>query len=368
MRRIITVLALFATVLLPAPPAAAAAPRLETDTIKGGLDYPWDVAFADGRMLVTERPGRVRVFASRNKGPRLLSTEHIPDVRAEGEAGVMGIAATRRNGTTYVFVCASRQVSGRWRNHVLRYRLTSNSNLVYDRFILGSMRANYIHNGCAVEVGPDGKLWVSMGDANDLSLPQSRSSRNGKILRVNLSGSIPSDNPFDGSPVYAMGVRNPQGIAFYPGTSRVYSIEHGPDVHDEINRVRAGRNFGWPCWTGRSTRGPLTSGCKSASAYTTPAWSSGTSGTLATSNGTFVTDADWGSWRRDLFVSTLKEQDVRRFEIGETGARAYARTPVLFNGAWGRLRAGVTAPGGRAIYVTTSNGGGNDRVIRIRPR
>ena len=366
MPRFVAILTLLATLTLPAPPAAGTAPSLRAHTIQSGLDYPWDVAFIDGRMLVTERPGRIRVYAHGGRGAALLSTEHVANVRAEGEAGVMGIAAARRNGRNYVFVCASRQVKAGWRNQVLRYRLSSAGRLHEDRVVLGGMRASYIHNGCAVEVGPDRNLWVSMGDANDLSLPQNRQSRNGKILRVKLGGGIPDSNPFRGSPVYAMGLRNPQGIAFYPGTSRAYSIEHGPDVHDEINRLRPGRNYGWPFWTGWTTRGPRSTGCATASAYKTPAWSSGSGGTLATSNGAFVSGAEWGSWRNDLFVATLKEQDVRRLDLNDAGSRAYARSPVLYDGRWGRLRAMVRGPR-RTLFISTSNGDGSDRIIRLKP-
>lgn len=365
MRRVIAVVTVFATLFLPAPPAAAAAPQLRAATVRSGLVYPWDIAFAPGgRMLVTERPGRIRVYSSRRASARLVSTERVARVHAEGESGVMGIAVKRTAGRNLVFVCASRDVVSGWRNQVLRYRLGSGGRLHFGRVILGGMRANSIHNGCAVEVGPDGKVWVGMGDAADPPLAQQRSSLNGKILRINADGSIPRSNPFRGSPVYALGLRNPQGIAFQPGTGRPYSIEHGPEVHDEINRLRPGRNYGWPCWTGRST--PYdTSGCSSASAYKPPVWSSGTSGTLATSNGVFMTGTAWGSWRRDLFVATLKESDVRRFVSNDTGSDLDQRS-VLFNGRWGRLRGAVRPPGTSLLYLTTSNGS-DDRIIRVRP-
>ncbi|HVM13760.1 MAG TPA: PQQ-dependent sugar dehydrogenase [Egibacteraceae bacterium] len=369
MRRVRRLAALLTVVCLAAPaaPASAATPTLGTTVVRSGLDIPWDLAFApDGKMLVTGRPGRIRVYASGRKGAQLLRTVTVPKVRAEGEAGLMGIAVTKRKDITWVFVCASRQVDAGWRNQVLRYRLGSGGGMRLDKVVLGGMRAASIHNGCPVEVGPDGKLWVGMGDAADLSLPQKRSSRNGKILRVNLNGSIPADNPFGRSPVYALGIRNPQGIAFYPGTKRAYSIEHGPHVHDEINRLRAGGNYGWPCWTGRSTAYQRSTGCGPASDYLAPAWSSGSS-TIATSNGTFLRGEAWGSWRRSLVVSTLKESDVRRFVFGTKGYRAEQRS-VLFDGRWGRLRAAVMSPNGRALYLTTSNGGGRDRVIRVRPR
>ena len=367
MRRTLLTIGIVLAVVLPATPATAAAPALSTTTIKDNLDHPWDLAFAeDGRMLVTERAGRVRVYAGNKRGSNLLHTETIPGVRAEGESGLMGIAVTRKAGKNFVFVCASRDTSKGWRNQVLRYTLGSRNRLRFDRIVLGKMRANSIHNGCAVEVGPDGKVWVGMGDANDLSAPQDPGRRNGKILRINTDGSIPDDNPFAGSPVYALGFRNPQGIAFVPGTRRAYAIEHGPDVHDEINRLRSGRNYGWPCYAGRETGGPASSGCGSADDYKAPAWSSGGS-TLATSGGVFVQGDNWRGWRGDLFVPTLKESDLRRFELSPRGGTATLK-PTLFDGRFGRLRAAVATRRGRALFVTTSNGGGNDRIIRIRPR
>lgn len=351
---------------MPAP-ASAAAPALSSRIIRSGLDYPWDIAFTPGgRMLVTERPGRIRVYGDGTRRARLLSTTFVDAVHAEGESGVMGIAVTRRHGTTFAVVCASRDVDAGWRNQVLRYRLGQAGRLHFEKVILGRMLANTIHNGCAVQIGPDGKVWVTMGDANMLSLPQDRNSRNGKVLRVNLTGSIPRTNPFPHSPVYAMGFRNPQGLAFHPVTGAAYSIEHGPDVNDEINRVRPGRNYGWPCWTGTATPGPAPAGCSAPSEYRTPVWASG-SPTLATSNGAFVTGANWQRWRNDLFVSTLKESDVRRFVLTDQGGSAQQRS-VLFDGRWGRLRASVPSPSGRGLYLTTSNGGGTDRIIRVRPR
>lgn len=367
MRRFVAILTAFASLLLPTP-AAADAPRLDARTVRAGLEIPWDIAFAPGgKMLVTERPGRIRVYSNRFSSGRLLSTEHVPDVRAEGEAGVMGLAVKRINDRTLVFVCASRDVAAGWRNQVLRYRLGGAGRLHFERVVLGGMRAASTHNGCAVQIGPDGKLWVGMGDAAVPSLAQKKASRNGKILRVNLDGSIPADNPFGDSPVYAMGLRNPQGIAFHPGTGRAYSVEHGPDVNDEINRLRAGRNYGWPCWSGSNTPGSETAGCGSASDYQQPAWASGEDGTYATSGGAFMTGAGWGDWENDLFVATLKESDVRHFGSSVRGNRLYERSRhVLFDGRFGRLRGAVRVPGTDVLYLTTSNGS-NDSIIRVRP-
>ena len=355
---------LLATVV-PAPPVAAA-PQLTPRVVQQGLTNPWDVVFTPaGRMLVSERPGRVRVYASGRPGAARLSTLTIPNVRAEGESGVMGLAAAVRSRRTYVFVCVSRQDRGLWRNQILRYRFSSDR-LVFDRYVLRwGLRANTIHNGCALGVGRDGKLWVGTGDVADLSTPQNGRSLNGKVLRMNLDGSVPDTNPGSGSLVYTRGHRNVQGLAFQPGTGRVYAVEHGPDVHDEVNRLVAGGNYGWPCYAGPNTPYAARSGCKSAGSYRRPAWSSGSS-TIATSGATFASGDRWSSFRGDLFISTLKESDVRRLNVSADGTRAYSGS-VFFDGRWGRLRGAVLHGPTQALYLTTSNGDGNDRIVRVLP-
>ena len=344
--------------------ALGAAPSMTTAQVAGGLVIPWDVAFLpDGQMLVTERPGRVRVYASGSPNAALVRTITIPSVRAEGEAGLMGIAvdvdfASNR----FVYVCASRTTStGAWRNEVLRYSIRSDGTWGGLKVLVTGMLATSIHNGCAVEMDRSGRLWVSMGDANQPNLSQNRSSLNGKILRMNRDGGTPSDNPVIAGVrniVYSMGHRNPQGIAIRPGTGQVYAIEHGPNVNDEVNRLVAGGNYGWPCHSGAST-GP----CGPSAATVAPVWASGAS-TIATSGGTFVGGSQWGDYTGNLMVATLKESDVRRFSINEAGT-ALGGPATHFNGSWGRLRAAVLGPGGQ-LYVTTSNGS-NDRVIRISP-
>ncbi len=351
--------------------ASAAAPSLKSTVIADGLVHPWDVAFApDGTMLVTERGGRVRVFSSGAAGAKLVRTIGIPAVHAQGEAGLMGIAvdvdfASNR----FVYVCASRDTSSGWRNQVLRYSVRSDGNWGGLKVLIGNMVANTIHNGCALEMDRFGKLWVSMGDANDWTRAQNRNSLNGKILRINRDGTIPSDNPVIGgtrNAVYSMGHRNPQGIAIRPGTDQVYAAEHGPEpAHgdDEINRIVAGGNYGWPCFTGDGRPYQTIAGCKAASNYITPLWASGVP-TLATSGAAFVSGSQWADFNGNLFVSTLKEQDLRRFSINAAGTNL-GGPANHFNNTWGRLRASVSGPGGQ-LYLTSSNGS-DDKVIRISP-
>ena len=374
-RRLAFVIALLTTwsALLPGA-ALGATPTPSTRTVQSGLVVPWDLAFApDGQMFVTERPGRVRVYANGRPGAALLATTVLGGVRAEGEAGVMGIATDhlfRQN--RLVYVCVSRSVNGAWLNQVIRYKVGTDWKLDFDRWIIRhGMRANTIHNGCAVQEGPDHMIWVSMGDAADPARAQDPDLLNGKILRVGRDGSIPADNPvWPGSSgptlVYSIGHRNPQGIAFQPGTGRVYAVEHGPEKDDEINWIRAGRNYGWPCVTGSNNLyQPGTIGCPGGTGeFTRPVWSS-EGPTLATSNGVFLRNqSKWGEWTGDLMVSTLKQQDLRRFSIGPDGRPATLRA-TAFDNWWGRLRATVIGPGYQ-LYLTTSNGV-NDRVIRVTP-
>lgn len=351
-----------------APVVAAVAPELSTEVVAESLVVPWDVAFLpDGRLVVTERPGRIRVYASGAPDATLQRTVTVPSVQlGTGEAGVMGVAVDSDFGAfPYLYVCASREYpgSGGWVNQVLRYSVTGSTAWAAPTVLLGGMKASRIHNGCALEMDDEGHLWVGMGDGGTEALAQDRTSRSGKILRITRTGGVPTDNPvIDGTRdhVYSMGHRNPQGIAVQPGTDRVYAVEHGPAVDDEINLLVAGGNYGWPCetGTGRSYR-PETAGCEVGDAYLAPAWASGAS-TIATSGAAFLRGAQWGDLEGDLVVPTLKEQDLRVFDVDADGVLAEPDT--RYDRAFGRLRGAVSGPGGQ-LYLTTSNG--SDRVIRV---
>lgn len=333
-------------------------PALTETVIRTGLRIPWDLAFApDGRMLVTERVGNILVYASREPGAVLLSNTAVSGVRAEGEAGLMSIEldpAFAANG--YVYACVSVTDEGQWRNQVLRYRMDADTP-VFDSYVIRrGMLANSIHDGCRIRFGPDGTLWVTMGDAGSSSRAQDPNSLNGKVLRVNSDGSIPADNPVmpgatARTAIYTMGNRNPQGLTFQPGTGTPFEVEHGDSTHDEINILVAGGNYGYP--NVRGSDGP--------GGYLDPAWSSGGS-TIATSGADFVSGPAWGSWEGSLFVAQLKEADLRRFTVAGGVA---TQQDVLLDNRYGRLRTVRLGPDG-SLYVTTSAGSG-DRVIRLTP-
>lgn len=340
------------------PTAAPRVPTLTDEVVQSGLAVPWDVAFLpDGRMLVGERRGELILFESGAPNARRVATFTVPDVRAQGEAGLMGLAVDPEFGTNgRVYACASRNDEGRFLNQIIRLRLQGTTFSVDRLLVREGMRAAGIHNGCRLVFGPDGKLWATMGDSASSGLAQDPNAQNGKVLRMGTDGAVPDDNPVlagaaGRSIVYSFGHRNPQGLSFQPGTNEPYVVDHGPGDHDEINRLRPGANYGWPV---RSGPGGAERG------FVDPLWSSGAQGTLATSGGTFVTGAGWGLWSGSLFVATLKESDLRRFTIAGEVATQHE---VLLDRKYGRLRSPVLGPDG-ALYLTTSNGSG-DRVIRV---
>jgi glucose/arabinose dehydrogenase len=356
-----------------------------TSVLQAGLNVPWDIAFTgDGLMLVTEREGRILVYAGAEPGADLLSTTTVPDVRAEGEAGVMGIAVDRDLAANpFAYVCASLDTDGAdgdapWHNELLRYRLTPDGQLTFDGPLFAEpMAAAIHHNGCAVEMDASRHLWMTMGDGNisaaEVNPPQDPDAFNGKILRLNADGSVPADNPVlpgaaGRSAVYSMGHRNPQGLAIR-SDGLVLAAEHGTDIDDEINRIEAGGNYGYACWSGVANPGPAQAGsagdrCSPASDYLPPLWASGNP-TLATSGAVFLPDAGWGNRGGSLIVSTLKEGDLRRFALSD-GDRTLNLVETLLDDQFGRLRAVVIGPDG-ALYVSTSNADGQDRIIRVEP-
>ena len=355
---LVAVALLFAVTFLVSRPLEP----LRANVIQDGLEHPWDIAFApDGRMLVTERAGRVLVFAGPEPDAELLHAAVIADVREELESGLMGIAVHEES----VFTCASRDPGGDggepWRVELLRSTLASDGSLApFEVMPIGEAAGGPRHQGCAVEFGA-GYLWVSIGDAN---LPVGRNraqdpeSLNGKVLRLAMDGSVPDDNP-SGSAVFTIGHRNPQGVAI-SANGVVMEVEHGTDVNDEINVIVHGSNYGYPCFTGASDPGPIPHGCGPASDYLPPAWASGSS-TLATSGAAFLTGSSWGDWEGNLVVSTLKEEDLRRFSVTDDAELTHEQT--LLDARFGRLRAVVIGPDG-ALYVSTANGPG-DRVVRV---
>lgn len=361
-------------------------PGMLVTVVQSGLEVPWDLAFTpDGRMIVTERIGRIRVYESGQPGARELSLTPIEDVLRLGEGGGMGIAVDRDFAEfPFAYVCATRDFDGAEGpdpaiNELLRYRVGEDGELTLDGPpLLTGMRANEHHNGCAVETDAAGHIWMTMGDANTartVNLSQDPNGLNGRVLRINRDGSIPDDNPIlegaDGrTAAYDLGHRNPQGIAFRDD-GLIMTAEHGTDRDDELNVIVPGGNYGYSCWTGYDTlgpgqeqEGPAKDVCGPVEDYIPAAWTTGFP-TIATSGALFLNGEQWGDWEGNLLVSVLKDQELRRFTVNHDGSEVEMAETMLHD-AWGRLRGLTIGPDGW-LYVTTSNVS-NDLILKIELR
>ena len=328
-------------------------PVLDTEIVQSDLRSASDVAFApDGRMFVTEKVGNLLVYQSAESGAAQVANDAITGVHSSGDAGLMSVELDPSFATNaYLYVCASRDDEGQWRNQVLRYKVFGNA-IVFDSFVIRrGMLASPSHDGCRIRFGPDGKLWVTMGDGGSSKTAQDPTSLNGKILRVERDGRVPADNPILGgaatrTAVYAIGMADPQGLSFEPDTGRPFEVERS-ESRDEINMLTAGGNYGYPTYQGNA--GKL--------GYLDPAWSSNS--LIAAAGGEFLAGSAWGSWQGSIIVATTKTQ-LLRFELFDTSARM---ADVVINNQYGRLRTPRLAPDG-ALYITTDNGT-LDRIIRI---
>jgi aldose sugar dehydrogenase len=347
--------------------AAPVAPSLDVvAVVADGLDHPWDVVLApDGTLLVDERAGGFTAVLP-DGTVRELSAD-FGDLYARGETGLMGLALDpgfTRNRRLYS--CQGVHWDGRTSLPVsiavIAWTVSddwSTATRVADPLV-GRLPANERsgrHGGCRLTFASDGALLVGTGDTADGRAAQDLNSLGGKVLRV---------DPATGErEIWTFGHRNVQGLAVRPGTGQVFSVEHGPDRDDEVNLLREGGNYGWdPDGDGRYDESvPMTD--PSIPGAIPAVWSSGDP-TLATSGATFLDGGQWGTYDGLLLVALLKEQGVLALQLDDDGVlQDQFRLPEL-DGAYGRIRSVLQGTDG-ALYVTTDNGGGSDRLLRITP-
>ena len=333
--------------LLTAPKEADAQ---TTRVVARGLNVPWELAFLpDGRALVTERGGRVLVLA---RGMRTRRSAGRIATRASGEGGLLGITLDpgfARNRLVYAYRTLGDD------NQVVRARFSGNR-LRDARVIVRGIRAAVVHNGGRITFGPDGALYIGTGDSGPGGLAQTADSLNGKILR--LSGEAARGD--GGRPeTVSSGHRNVQGLAWQPGTNRLFATEMGETDRDEVNAITEGANYGWPLARG-DDRGEDGS-------FATPAWDTG-SGNVAPSGATFVTGRN--AWNGDLVFGTLRGRHLHRLSFdGDRVTGSF----VSLAGRFGRIRTVVQGPDGRLYLLTSNRDGrgnpvrGDDRIVRVTP-
>lgn len=320
------------------------------------LEVPWSLAFApDGRLFIAERPGRVRIVQNGQVAadPALV----LNDVFAEGEAGVLGMALHPQFAENrFVYIAYTARAGAGPVNRLVRYREV-NQQLGERAVLVDNIRAAAIHDGARLRFGPDGLLYMSMGDAADTSTSQNLGSLNGKILRFTDEGRTPDGNPFS-SPVWSYGHRNPQGFDWAPNGD-LWESEHGPTGFDEVNLIERGANYGWPLITGGQTR----AGMVTPVLFFNPS--------IAPSGASFYRGTSIAGFRNNFFVGTLAGMSLLRVRFDPADARRVTAQERLLQGLYGRLRDVVSGPDG-ALYVTTSNRDGrntpvadDDRVLKI---
>ena len=338
------------------------------ETFISGLEVPWSIAFApDGRVFVAERPGRVRVVENGTLRPAPIAT--IGDVESTAETGLMGLALHPGFADNHLlYLSYAYRSQGEIRVRVVRYRETGTA-LVDRVVIIEDLPAARFHAGCRLRFGPDGKLYITTGDATEPSLAQHLGSLAGKTLRLNDDGTIPSDNPLVGRSgalpaIYSYGHRNAQGLDWQPGTGLMFQSEHGPSGGDgprggdEINIVEPGKNYGWPVIHHTESR----AGMESPLLEYTPA--------IAPASAAFYRGTALPQFTGNLFVGCLRGETLLRVVLD---GRRVASQEQMFRGTYGRIRDVAEGPDG-AIYFSTSNRDGrgspadqDDRILRIVP-
>jgi glucose/arabinose dehydrogenase len=342
--------------------------KFRVETVAVGLEVPWGFAWLPNKdMLVTERRGRVRIIENGKLRAEPVFT--VPDVEPTGESGLMDISLHPEFAkNNFVYLAYSYNKDGK-QVKVVRY-VYKDKKFTEDKVIVDQVPGAPNHAGMRCRFGPDGKLYVTTGDATDWNLAQKTDSIAGKTLRLNDDGSIPKDNPFVGKAgyrpeIWTLGNRNAQGLAFQPGSGLVFETEHGPSGFegkggggDEVNILEAGKNYGWPDIHHTQTREGMISPLLEYSPACAPA------------SAMFYNDNAFPAFKGNFFFGCLRGTRIIRVVLD---GRKVVKQENLLEGTYGRIREMAEGPDGN-IYFATSNRDGrgspakdDDRILRIVP-
>lgn len=348
--------------------ATADGVNFRVETVASGLEVPWAFTWLPNKdLLFTERPGRVRIIESgKLRGEPVFV---VPDVEPSSESGLMDITLHPQFASNnFVYLAYSYNQDGK-QVKVVRY-VYKDGKFTQDKVIVDHVPGAPNHSGMRCDFGPDGKLYVSAGDSTDWTLAQKTDSLAGKILRLNDDGTIPADNPFVGKQgyrpeIWATGVRNPQGLAWQPGTNLLFETEHGPSMFegkgsggDEVNIIERGKNYGWPEIHHAQTRAGMESPLLEYSPACAPA------------SAAFYTGSQFPLLKGNFLFSCLAGRRIIRVVLD---GRNVVRQENLLENAYGRIREVGEGPDGY-LYFSTSNRDGrgapakdDDRIMRLVP-
>ncbi len=338
--------------------------------VASGLVHPWGLAaMPDGRWLVTEKPGRLRIISAEGQMGEPITG--LPAVDARGQGGLLDVAV----GPTFaqdrmIYWSYAEPRDGGNATSVARGALSADGASVSDVQVIFRALPTYDgdkHFGSSLAFAPDGKLFITLGERSDAPMrPQAQAldSHMGKIIRINADGSVPQDNPFVGQAgalpeIWSTGHRNVQGVAIQPGTGAVWTIEHGTRGGDELNRPEAGKNYGWPIIAyGIEYRGaPINEGITAREGLEQPVyyWDP----VIAPGGQTFYSGAMFPGWEGNLLVAALKEKHIARLVL--EGDRVVGEERLLTD-LGERVRDVAIAADGAVWAITDEE---NGKLVRL---
>jgi len=340
---------------------------VQVDTLITGIDIPWEIIYTnDGYIWMTERKGVVsRVNTS--TGVREILLDITTTVTQQAESGLLGMALHPDfENTPEVFLAYTYTPVSSIKEKIVKYTFNGTA-LVNEIVLLDNIEGNGTHNGCRLLFLSDNTLLATTGDVQNPNLAQNLTSLNGKILRMNADGSIPSDNPISGSLVYAWGFRNTQGLAHLPNNSLIMS-EHGASTEDEIQLLFPNRNYGWPNVEGYCNTASEITFCNANNVVEplktyTP--------TIAPSDLVFYTNNSFPEWDSCVLMTVLKDKELRAFKMNSDFS-AIVSDEVYLENSFGRLR-DITIGANKEIYIATNGQSWSNidpnthSIIRITP-